>query len=52
MSSGGDYLAISKIPLYLIAGVIFISVVIGFLTGLYPSKRAVRMSPLDALRYE
>lgn len=52
MSGGGEYLAISRIPLYLIAGVVFISVVIGFLTGLYPSKRAVRMSPLDALRYE
>jgi ABC-type antimicrobial peptide transport system permease subunit len=52
VSGGGEYLAISKMPVYLIVGVIFVSVLIGFLTGLYPSKRAVKMSPLDALRYE
>jgi putative ABC transport system permease protein len=52
VSRGGEYLAISKMPIYLIVGVIFVSVLIGFLTGLYPSKRAVKMSPLDALRYE
>jgi len=28
------------------------SIVVGFLTGLYPSIRAVRINPLDALRYE
>ncbi|MFA7143628.1 MAG: ATP-binding cassette domain-containing protein [Candidatus Dojkabacteria bacterium] len=52
MSNGGSYLTISIVPLYLIVGILFISVLIGFVTGLYPSKRAVRMSPLDALRYE
>jgi ABC-type lipoprotein export system ATPase subunit/ABC-type antimicrobial peptide transport system permease subunit len=52
MSNGGNYLAISKVPIYLIVSIIFVSVLIGFLTGLYPSKRAVKMSPLDALRYE
>lgn len=52
VSNGGDYIYLSKIPLYLILSIIFISVAIGFLTGLYPSKRAVNMSPLDALRYE
>jgi ABC-type lipoprotein export system ATPase subunit/ABC-type lipoprotein release transport system permease subunit len=52
VSRGGDYLIISKLPLYLVGGVIFVSVLIGYLTGLYPSRRAVKMSPLDALRYE
>jgi putative ABC transport system permease protein len=52
ISQGGDYLAISKIPILLIVGIVFVSVLIGFLTGLYPSRRAVKMSPLDALRYE
>jgi len=52
ISKGGEYLFISKIPLYLIVSVIVVSVLIGFITGLYPSKRAVKMSPLDALRYE
>jgi ABC-type lipoprotein export system ATPase subunit/ABC-type lipoprotein release transport system permease subunit len=52
ISRGGQYLAISRIPIYLIISIVFVSVVIGFVTGLYPSKRAVKMSPLDALRYE
>jgi ABC-type lipoprotein export system ATPase subunit/ABC-type lipoprotein release transport system permease subunit len=52
VTRGGEYLMVSKIPLLLIAGVIFVSVFIGYLTGLYPSRRAVKMSPLDALRYE
>jgi ABC-type lipoprotein export system ATPase subunit/ABC-type lipoprotein release transport system permease subunit len=52
VSRGGDYLIVSKLPLYLIGGVIVVSVIIGYLTGLYPSRRAVKMSPLDALRYE
>lgn len=52
ITNGGDYLAVSKVPIILIIGIIFISVTIGFITGLYPSNRAVKMSPLDALRYE
>lgn len=52
MTRGGESLMVSKTPLLLILGVIFVSVLIGYLTGLYPSKRAVKMSPLDALRYE
>jgi putative ABC transport system permease protein len=52
VTSGGEYLLISKVPIYLVIGVITISVIIGYLTGLYPSRRAVKMSPLDALRYE
>lgn len=28
------------------------SIIVGFLTGWYPSKRAVKIDPLDALRYE
>jgi len=28
------------------------STVIGFLTGVYPSIRAARLNPLDALRYK
>jgi putative ABC transport system permease protein len=52
VTQGGEYLMVSKIPLFLIFGIVFVSVVIGYATGLYPSRRAVKMSPLDALRYE
>lgn len=52
ISRGGEYVIVSQIPILLTLSVVFISVLVGFLTGLYPSKRAVRMSPLDALRYE
>lgn len=52
VTRGGEYLMVSKIPLYLIGGVILVSILIGYFTGLYPSRRAVKMSPLDALRYE
>lgn len=52
LSSGGEYIGINKVPIQLAIGIIFISVVIGYITGLYPSRRAMKMSPLDALRYE
>jgi len=52
LSRGGDVLIITKIPLMLIVSIIFFSVIIGFITGLYPSRRAEKMSALDALRYE
>lgn len=52
MSKGGEYIFVSKIPILLILTILFVCVILGYITGLYPSKRAVRMSPLDALRYE
>jgi len=52
MDRGGGYITVSFLPLYLIFGIIIVSAFVGFLTGLYPSGRAVKMAPLDALRYE
>lgn len=52
MSRGVEYIQISFIPLSLIILVIFSTTLLGFFTGLYPAKRAVKMDPLDALRYE
>lgn len=39
-------------PWFFSLGVGLFSVLVGFLTGWYPSRRAVKIDPLDALRYE
>lgn len=52
LASGGSFLAVSSIPLYFILVILLISVAVGILTGLYPARRATRISALDALRYE
>ncbi len=39
-------------PLYLLFFIVLVAMVISFLTGLYPSYRAAKINPLDALRYE
>jgi ABC-type lipoprotein export system ATPase subunit/ABC-type lipoprotein release transport system permease subunit len=52
VSRGGNFIMVSFLPIYLIIGIVVVSTFVGFLTGLYPSSRAVKMAPLDALRYE
>ncbi len=39
-------------PIYLAAIIVAIALLISLLTGLYPSFRAAKINPLDALRYE
>lgn len=52
IKAGGEKLAIFQPP-WVFVGIIFIfSILVGVLTGLYPSRRAARLDPLDALRYE
>ena len=41
-----------SIPLYLIVGVLVFSFLVGCFSGLWPSWQAVKVSPVDALRYE
>ena len=41
-----------KFPLSFLIGVLLLAVVVGVLVGLYPAKRAKKISALDALRYE
>jgi len=52
LSRGVDFVAISYIPLYVVLAVVVLTTLLGFTTGLYPAKRAIKIPPLDALRYE
>jgi len=52
ISQGNEYLNISYTPLYFILIVICFVSLFGYLTGIYPAKRAQNISILDAMRYE
>lgn len=49
---GVGYLDISYIPIEFVFVIIFLSLMVGFFTGIYPAHRAKNISALDALRYE
>ena len=49
---GGTALNLFVYPAWFVILIIVFSAIIGFLTGLYPSYRASRLNPLDALRYK
>ncbi|MFA5927043.1 MAG: ABC transporter permease [Patescibacteria group bacterium] len=50
--AGGESVKIFQTPWQFIAIIIAFSFIVGILTGLYPARRAARLNPLDALRYE
>ena len=49
---GADAVTVFSTPLIFALAVALFSLVVGFATGWYPAKRAVKLNPLDALRYE
>jgi putative ABC transport system permease protein len=51
-SVGGESEKLFSTPYFLAVGIIVFSIFVGFLTGFYPSRRASKLNPLDALRYE
>lgn len=50
--SGGEAVQIFAHPYWFILAVMFFSIIVGFLTGIYPAKRATRINALDVMRYE
>jgi ABC-type antimicrobial peptide transport system permease subunit len=52
ISKGAGYIDISYLPWAFIAVIALISLAVGVLTGMYPARRATKISALNALRYE
>ncbi len=48
---GGVGMALFRFPIPFLLFIAIFSAVMGYLTGLYPSKRAGSLNPLDAIRY-
>jgi putative ABC transport system permease protein len=51
-SSGNASVALFYLPTHYALIIVAAAIVISVFTGLYPSKRATRINPLEALRYE
>lgn len=51
-ASQEDGLALFNYPPIFLTGILTLTVIIGFITGLYPARRASKLNPLNALRYE
>jgi putative ABC transport system permease protein len=51
-SVGGEPQKLFSMPIVFSMGIIIFSIIVGIGTGFYPSKRASKLNPLDALRYE
>jgi putative ABC transport system permease protein len=49
---GGPSMQLFYVPSWFVGVILSFSVVVGFLTGVYPAFRASRLNPLDALRYK
>jgi len=49
---GVGYVDISYVPPAFVIVVLFLSLLVGILTGYFPAKRATKISALNALRYE
>jgi putative ABC transport system permease protein len=49
---GGQAVALFSFPLNFLAFIAVFSAAVGYLTGIFPAKRAAKLNPLDAIRYE
>ena len=51
-SLGGSSVNLFFTPFEFVITILAFSTIVGFMTGLYPARRASRLHPLDALRYK
>jgi len=51
-TSGNQSVELFYIPIPLVLMILAASLFVSLLTGIYPARRAARISPLDAMRYE
>jgi ABC-type antimicrobial peptide transport system permease subunit len=49
---GGKSVSLFVYPLPFLAFIMAFSGVVGFLTGVFPARRAAALNPLDAIRYK
>lgn len=49
---GGKAVNLFSFPLSFLAFIAVFSAVVGYMTGLFPARRAATLNPLDAIRYE
>lgn len=52
LTSGIGWINVSYIPIPFVIIILLLSFVVGVSTGIYPARRATKISALDALRYE
>ncbi|MFT5037269.1 MAG: putative ABC transport system permease protein [Candidatus Azotimanducaceae bacterium] len=50
--NGGQSVSLFAFPLDFLTFIALFSAVVGYLTGIFPAKRASTLNPLDAIRYE
>lgn len=51
-SLGGQPIKLFFYPKWFLVFIIFLSIFVGLIGGIFPAKRAARMNPLEALRYK
>jgi len=52
IAKGIGYIDVSHIPFIFVTIIFFLSLFVGIITGIYPARRAAKISALNALRYE